>query len=270
MINQAAKLPERTLTGTAMQRIDVGGIPFVAATLPELSEHLCRRAASGRGGWVVTPNLDILRRWQRDASFRELVQDATHFTADGSPIVWASQLQGTPLPARLAGSDLFVDLYVKSARAGLRIALIGGNPGAAEAAVKALAQRNGLPDNVTRTLCPPVGFESIPSEMAALETMLHEWEPHIVFVGLGSPKQEKLIAALRCHRPQAVFLGVGISFSFVAGEVARAPRWAQLAGLEWLHRLIQEPGRLGARYLKYGLPFAGELLLTSWMRRFKT
>ena len=78
----------------------------------------------------------------------------------------------------------------------------------------------------------------------------------VVYVALGSPKQEKLIAALRHRLPQAWWIGVGISFSFLCGKVRRAPRWLQRVGLEWLHRLAQEPSRLAGRYLRHGLPFA--------------
>lgn len=249
--------------------VPVDGLPFVASDVPRLADHIVRAASAGRGGWVVTPNIDILRRWRQDAQFRQLVESAEIFTADGLPIVWASRLQGTPLPGRLAGSDLFIDLYRRAASAGLRIALIGGNPGAAEQAVQQLGERFGLPVDVARTLCPPMGFERDPARMAEIESLLTDWQPHIVFVGLGSPKQEQLIARLRPLRQSAWFLGVGISFSFVTGEVRRAPVWMQKAGLEWVHRLVQEPGRLAKRYLQDGLPFAAGLMLRSVGRRWR-
>ena len=83
--------------------------------------------------------------------------------------------------------------------------------------------------------------------------------PDIVFVGLGSPKQEHVIASLRSCLPSAWWLGVGISFSFVCNRVRRAPPWMQKLGLEWVHRLWQEPGRLARRYLIDGLPFAATM-----------
>lgn len=238
--------------------IRVDGLPFAALTVPQLTDHIVTEAGAGRGGWVVTPNIDILRRWRTDAAFRELVRGATVFTADGRPIVWASQLQGTPLPARLTGSDLFVQLVPRAQAAGLRIAMIGGNEGAAEAAAAKLMPGAGV--DAVRCLCPPFGFEQNAAEMARIERLLTEWQPHIVFIGLGSPKQEKLIAHLQPLRPQAWYLGVGVSFSFVAGDVKRAPGWMQRSGLEWIHRLVQEPGRLARRYLVDGVPFALGLL----------
>lgn len=251
---------------TTLPTIQVDGLPFVASTVPELTGHIVAEAAAGHGGWVVTPNIDILRRWRVEPAFRALVSDATIFTADGRPIVWASQLQGTPLPARLTGSDLFVALMAAAADAGLRIALIGGNEGTAEAAAARLIPEAVAAGRV-RTLCPPFGFEQQPQEMARLETLLTGWQPQIVFIGLGSPKQEKLIARLRALAPRAWYLGVGVSFSFVAGDVKRAPGWMQRSGLEWVHRLVQEPGRLARRYLVDGIPFAAGLLWRSASRR---
>ncbi|WP_440821460.1 WecB/TagA/CpsF family glycosyltransferase [Roseateles sp. 22389] len=251
---------------TTLPTIQVDGLPFVASTVPKLTGHIVAEAAAGRGGWVVTPNIDILRRWRVEPAFRALVSDATIFTADGRPIVWASQLQGTPLPARLTGSDLFVALMAAAAGAGLRIALIGGNEGTAEAAAARLIPEAVAAGRV-RTLCPPFGFEQQPQEMARLETLLTGWQPQIVFIGLGSPKQEKLIARLRALAPRAWYLGVGVSFSFVAGDVKRAPGWMQRSGLEWVHRLVQEPGRLARRYLVDGIPFAAGLLWRSASRR---
>ncbi len=261
----ATTAPSTLTSAAGLPTIPVDGLPFVATTVSPLADHIVAQAGAGHGGWVVTPNIDILRRWRMDADFRQVVADANVFTADGRPIVWASQLQGTPLPARLTGSDLFIELVRKAHAAGLRIAMIGGNEGAAEAAAAKLLPQ-AAPGSVL-CLCPPFGFEQQPAEMARIQQLLTEGRPHIVFIGLGSPKQEKLIQRLRPLAPQAWYLGVGVSFSFVAGDVKRAPGWMQRSGLEWLHRLTQEPGRLAKRYLVDGIPFAIGLLWRSATRR---
>jgi N-acetylglucosaminyldiphosphoundecaprenol N-acetyl-beta-D-mannosaminyltransferase len=87
---------------------------------------------------------------------------------------------------------------------------------------------------------------------------------------LGKPKQDLLINQLRARFPRAWFIGVGISFSFVSGAVLRAPLWMQRFGLEWLHRLSQEPRRLATRYLIHGLPFAAGLLGSAAIRRLRS
>src|SRR5262249_32977844 len=101
-----------------------------------------------------------------------------------------------------------------------------------------------------------VGFEKDPAQLESIRRQIVAAKPDIVYVALGFPKQELLTKYLRPALPRATFLGVGIALSFIAGEVKRAPRWAQQAGLEWLHRLVQEPRRLARRYLLQGLPFA--------------
>jgi N-acetylglucosaminyldiphosphoundecaprenol N-acetyl-beta-D-mannosaminyltransferase len=116
---------------------------------------------------------------------------------------------------------------------------------------------------------PPVGFDRDPEAMGALRARLRAARPDVVFVALGFPKQERVIAELRRELPAAWFLGVGISLSFVAGDVARAPDWAIRFGLEWLHRLGQEPGRLFGRYVVAGLPFAARLFAHAAVRRMR-
>ena len=95
-------------------------------------------------------------------------------------------------------------------------------------------------------------------------------QPDIVFVGLGFPKQEHLIEKLRPLMPNAWWVGVGISFSFVSGRVSRAPRPLQALGLEWTHRFVQEPRRLAKRYFVHDLPFAFELLTAALLTRARS
>jgi N-acetylglucosaminyldiphosphoundecaprenol N-acetyl-beta-D-mannosaminyltransferase len=142
--------------------------------------------------------------------------------------------------------------------AGRSIFLLGGNPCAGERAAAELARLNpGL--RVAGTRCPPFGFERDANEMRAIGEELEARRPDVVFVGLGFPKQEDLIQALRPRLPGAWFLGVGVSFSFVSGEIRRAPEWMRRVGLEWVHRMWQEPRRLFGRYVLLDLPSAARL-----------
>lgn len=242
--------------------VRLAGVPLHAVTSRRSVAHVMSELDAGRGGWVVTPNLDYLRRLVRDRTFRELCRDADLAVADGMPLVWASRLQGTPLPERVAGSDLISSFASAAAHDGRSIFLLGGNPGAADDAARVLQQRNpGL--TIAGTHCPPMGFESQPEQIEALTDALRQAQPDLIFVGLGSPKTELWINRLRTVAPDAWWIGVGISFSFLSGEVSRAPRWMQASGLEWCHRLAQEPRRLVRRYLVDGLPFAAQLMAGS-------
>lgn len=244
------------------ERITLLGVPIDRVTSAQAIDHIAHALREGRGGWVVTPNLDILRRLVVDAGFAALCAPADLRLADGMPLVWASRLRRTPLPERVTGSDLIWSLTDRAARDGRSIYFLGGNPGAAEHAAALLqAKSPGL--RVAGTECPPIGFDADPDALASLEARLVAARPDILYVALGSPKQERLIVRLRAALPSTWFLGIGISFSFVTGEVRRAPRWMQKSGLEWVHRLVQEPRRLGRRYLIDGLPFAVRLMARS-------
>lgn len=246
--------------------IDMMGVELHAVTQQQAVEHILSELDAGRGGMLVTPNLDHLYRCVNDLSFAALVGEADLVVADGMPLVWAARVQGTPLPARVAGSDLIWSLSEAAARRKRSVYLLGGAPGTAESAAKVLVDK--YPElTVAGVYCPPMGFERDPAETARIAEQLRAARPDIVYVALGSPKQERLICSIRSALPQAWWLGVGISFSFVCGEVNRAPRWMQRVGLEWLHRLVQEPRRLFKRYILQGLPFVPRLLAHAAWRR---
>lgn len=251
-----------------LQNVRLLGIDLTCTDAVGACTHIIDSIAARRGGWVITPNLDILRRLVRDRAFRDLCSETHLRLADGMPLIWASRLQGTPLPERVAGSDLIWRLAEHAAAAGRSIYLLGGNPGSAEHAGRILQERSPSL-RVAGTACPPMGFEGNPSYLESLDQMLVASSPDIVFVGLGSPKQEHLIRRLRTVLPNAWFLGVGVTFSFTAGDISRAPMWMRRAGLEWCHRLAMEPARLWKRYLVHGIPFAVQLLTSAVITRLR-
>jgi N-acetylglucosaminyldiphosphoundecaprenol N-acetyl-beta-D-mannosaminyltransferase len=250
-----------TLESTALTTgtVSLMGLEVNAISERETIAFVLEQLSRGRGGWVCTVNLDVLRQWRGSADVRELVTEADLVVADGMPLVWAAGLQGSPLPERVAGSTLVSSLTAAAADAGASVFLLGGNPGTAEAAVSKLSETSPGA-RIAGTLCPPFGFERDPELVAQIRDTLIEVAPDIVYVGLGFPKQERLIAELRQHLPETWFLSCGISFSFLAEQIHRAPAIVQRLGLEWLHRLAQEPGRLYRRYLLEGIPFMLELM----------
>lgn len=207
-----------------------------------------------------------MRSIRRDPLLRAQSLAATIRVADGMPLIWASKVQGSQLPARVAGSDLITTVSAAAADAGRSIFLIGGDPGTADAAASILRQRYPALA-VTGTHCPPHGFESDPDQLRRVRARLAEAAPDFVYVGLPFAKASLLVDHARTALPHAWFLGLGISFSFLCNDVSRAPGWMQRTGLEWLHRLGQEPRRLYRRYLLEGLPFAALLLFDAWRHR---
>jgi len=236
-------------------RVRLMGMPIDPVTNAQAVDHVLQSLAAGRGGWAITPNLDQLRRYSLQPELRGMYERAELILADGMPLLWAAQVQRTPLPERVAGSELIYTLSEGAAKAGRSIYLLGGNEGTAEQASGKLCEMYpGLKAAGWR--CPPVGFEKSDTEMAAIVADLVQAQPDIVYVGLGFPKQERLIERIRRHLPTSWFLGIGISFSFVCGEVSQAPRWMRKVGMEWVHRMVQEPRRLFRRYVIEDIPFA--------------
>lgn len=245
----------------------IEGIPFIKLRMKEVVNLIVHRHSQGFGGWVVTPNMDILHRLVTDISFRALVNsETTIYTADGAPIIWLSRMLGAPLPERVTGSDIFVELVAQAAANRKSIFLLGGNPGVAEIAARKLQEIH--PElRVAGCYAPPFGFEGNLGEMEKIREFLVTTRPDVVFVGLGSPKQEKLIALVRDLLPTSWWLGIGVSFSFVAGDVKRAPVWMRRVGLEWFYRVLQEPKRLFKRYFLINIPFAIILFARNLIKR---
>ncbi|TMR01686.1 WecB/TagA/CpsF family glycosyltransferase [Actinomadura soli] len=241
-------------------RIVLRGVPFDALTEAQVVEHVAAGLARGAGGHLVTPNIDIVRQARRDAEARSLVTGAGLVVADGTPILWGARLARRPLPARVTGASLIWTLSEAMARDGRSIYLLGGGaPGVPERAGEVLAERYpGL--RVAGASAPPMGFDRDERQVAAVAADLAAAKPDLVFVGLGFPRQDRLITVLRPALPGAWFVGCGAAIPFAAGEMERAPEWMQRAGLEWLHRLVGEPRRLFGRYILHDLPFAARFL----------
>ena len=243
------------------------GAPMDVVTEAQAVQAIVDAAANARGHWTITANLDHLRRYRCEPIAKSLINDADLIVADGMPLIWASRLAREPLPERVSGSSMVWSICEAASVQSQSIFLLGGDPGVAEKAAAIFRDRYpGL--KIAGTSCPPVGFESDEIELARIQRQLAEARPRIVFVALGFPKQDLLIRRLRSSLPSASFLGVGISLSYVTGDVSRAPRWICNLGLEWAYRLSREPTRrLTRRYLFDGLPFALQLTASAVRHR---
>ncbi|GIJ65261.1 WecB/TagA/CpsF family glycosyltransferase [Virgisporangium ochraceum] len=251
--------------------VHLGGLRFAALTEGEVVHRVRTALARGIGGRIATPNIDILRQAEHDERIRGDLETADLLVADGAPLVWAARLAGTPLPERVTGSGLIWSLSYGLAQDGSSVYLLGGDPdtdGATRAADNLLARFPGL--RIAGCESPRFGFDRDRRSLQAVMQRVVEAEPDLVFVGLGFPKQERLIEQLRPVLPTSWFLGCGAAINFVAGDCVRAPAWMQRSGLEWAHRLAKEPRRLARRYLREDAPYAVRLLATSAMRRDRT
>lgn len=198
---------------------------------------------------VATANVDFVvnavpwRPWRRGGELLQCLRAADIVTADGMPIVALSRLVGDPLPERVAGSDMTPELCRACAAEGLRFYVLGGT----DDSLREAFSRLGLSASpaIAGTDSSRVDLDGDQSETLR---RIANARPDILFVALGNPKQELWIRRNLSRIDAPVAIGVGGSFNFVAGRVKRAPLWMQRCGLEWVHRIVQEPGRLWRRY----------------------
>lgn len=188
------------------------------------------RRKSGKQTLVVTPNAEIAFRASKDPAFSALLSSADLVLPDGQGVVLASRLLGTPLKTKVAGIDYGEALLRLCAVHGLSVFFYGGKPGVAEAAAEKTAER--YPELKVTGVCD--GYRPLPVTP----------EADVLFVCLGSPKQEEWAAAHRSFLPCSVIACLGGSLDVWAGIAERAPLFLQKAGLEWLFRLVNEPSRL--------------------------
>ena len=197
---------------------------------------------------IVTPNVDVLMNLQRDEEYREIYKKASLVLTDGVPLLWASRFLGTPIKEKISGSDIFDDICKLGAEKGYKLFFMGGREGAASHAAEIM--RSKYPKiKIVGIDSPPVGFENDKNEMDRIKKLIKKTKPDILFLGLGSPKQEKWYNRYSVELGIPVTMGIGITFEYTSGMVKRAPVWMQKIGLEWFFRLMMEPKRLWRRYL---------------------
>jgi len=259
MESQAAAAPGRP-------RVRAGDIWLDALTEREVVSAVRDAWLAGRGGSIITVNVDVARTVARRPELADLMAAGSLVVADGMPLVWAARLGGNPLPERVTGSSLVFSLSAAAAADRRSVYLLGGADGVPDQAAAALCARfPGL--RIAGADSPPLGFDQTEEGVRRAVTAVGAAAPDLVLVGLGFPKQERLIGRLRQVRPGAWYLGCGGGIPMAAGVTPRAAPLVQRAGLEWAHRLALEPRRLAGRYLRDDLPFAIALLARAALRR---
>jgi N-acetylglucosaminyldiphosphoundecaprenol N-acetyl-beta-D-mannosaminyltransferase len=234
---------------TPSESVNICHVHVHATTMPQAVDLLSNYAATSTGpAYVVTPNAQHVVLLKKDQHFREIYAHASLVLPDGFSLLLAARLFGKRLRERVTGVDLFKALCGRAAETGLRVYFMGGQPGSVDFAARKL--KGAYPALIVAgTHCPGRGFEYDPKQLAEIARRIREVKPHILFVGLGAPKQENWIYEHGLKLGVPVCMGIGGSFEMVGGMTARAPRWVQRLGLEWLFRLAVEPRRMWKRYL---------------------
>jgi N-acetylglucosaminyldiphosphoundecaprenol N-acetyl-beta-D-mannosaminyltransferase len=228
--------------------VRVWGIPLTPYTLEEALGRIDQLVAAGRPNYLITANLHYAMLSDQNPDLRAVNEGAAFILADGMPLVWAARWQKTPLPCRVAGSDLIWKIGERSAAKGHRLFLLGGAPGIADEAARKLRERYpGL--IIAGTACPP--FRDLNEvEERDLLAEIRGSGAQILIIAFSQPKGELWMARVCEKLMIPVCVQLGASLDFVAGKVRRAPRWLQRSGLEWAFRLAQEPRRLVGRYFR--------------------
>jgi N-acetylglucosaminyldiphosphoundecaprenol N-acetyl-beta-D-mannosaminyltransferase len=222
------------------------GLPVSVLDMPRAVAAIDAAIGARRGGYVCVRDAHGVMAAQADRHLMDIHENAFLVVPDGMPLVWFGRLYGNDM-ARVCGPDLMLELCRHAATRGRRQYFYGGTDESLAKLRPALEEKfPGL--NMVGIESPPfrpVTTEPDPEGVARIRAA----DPDIVWVGLGSPKQEYWMRANAHLLPNSILIGVGAAFNFHAGTVRRAPVWMQRSGLEWLFRLLQEPKRTWRRYL---------------------
>jgi N-acetylglucosaminyldiphosphoundecaprenol N-acetyl-beta-D-mannosaminyltransferase len=214
---------------------------------------------SGGKGYVCATGVHGVMEARRNAEVRRALADAILVVPDGMPTVWMGRLQGLRQMRRVFGPDLMLEVFRASALEGCRHFLYGGAEGVASDLQTALERR--FPKcHIVGTYTPPFRplNQQEESDLRALVSRLH---PDIIWVGLSTPKQELFMAHYLPSLETRVTIGVGAAFDYHTGRLKDSPQWLKPLGLQWLHRLAQEPRRLWKRYLVNNPAFVSQAIL---------
>ena len=240
-------------------RADILGIGVHAINMQQAVAAIDDAVRARRKGYVCVTGVHGVMEAQSDVEFKRILNNSLLTTPDGMPTVWVGRLQGFQQMERVYGPDLMLEVCRLSEERGYTHYFYGGNDGIAAKLANSLRER--FPKlRVVGSTTPP--FRSLnPVEELALREELEKSRPDLFWVGLSTPKQERFMAryfeSLNC----TLMLGVGAAFDIHAGIKKDAPAWIKRSGLQWLHRLLQEPKRLWKRYLVNNPKFIFEITL---------
>ena len=241
------------------RRVELFGVDVDALTMDETVQRIMELVAAGTPVQHVVLNASKVVMMSEDPSLRDVIAACPVVNADGQSVVTASRLLRRPLPERVAGIDLFIELVKRSAADGRSVYFLGARDDVLEEmirrfrtqhpALRIAGSRNGYWD-----------------DDAAVVAQVRAASPDLVFLAIPSPRKEFWLAQHMPAMGVPFAMGVGGSFDVVAGKVKRAPRWVQRIGCEWVYRLVQEPRRMWKRYLVGNTKFVWLVLRARWHR----
>ncbi len=261
-------LSARPHINSATDYANVLGVKVSAVNMNLAVQLADQWISSGKPGYACVTAVHGVMEAQDDPSFLGILNNAVLNVPDGMPITWVGRFQGHSGMNRVFGPDFMLALCELSLERGYRNFLYGGQPGVADQLRDVLRMR--FPGLQIVGTCTPPFRELNPQEEEALFGQIRTLKPDILWIGLGAPKQERFMARYFEQLQVPLMIGVGAAFDFHTGRIRDCSDWMKRAGLQWLHRLVQDPGRLWKRYLRTNPAFLWHIALQlAGLRRFR-
>ena len=258
-----ARSTGRDATGRpSATRVDVLGCPVDALSMKETVAR-CLELIEGDGGRQVSVNVSKLAQLRADQSVAEFVTSSDVISADGKPVVWLARVLGTPLPERVSGIDLMRELLVEAERRELRVFVLGASQAVLDEALARISARHA-----DLAIAGHHGYFAN-EESSSVTDVIRNAHADILFVAMPSPAKELWLDRNLDQLGVPFAMGIGGTIDVVAGKRARAPVWAQRAGLEWAFRLAQEPRRMWRRYLQAVFELSRLMFRALYLRAFR-
>ncbi len=235
------------MEATNQRRVNILGVGVTPLQKGEALQRMAAAIADGAKGYICVTGVHGVMEAQTDSGLRSIINHSLLTTPDGRPTVWVGWLQGFHRMTQVTGPDLMLQVCEDSAKTGHTHFFYGGDVGVAEQLKASLESRYpGL--RVVGTYTPP--FRPLnPSEEKELQDTVARLKPDMFWVGLSTPKQERFMAEYISKLDTKLMIGVGAAFDIHTGRIKDSPDWIQAIGLQWVHRIYQDPRRLWKRYL---------------------
>lgn len=225
-------------------------IKFDDLSQDELLVEMKKKIESNEVAITCTPNLDGMRVAYKDKELRDNINNATFVTIDGKPVQWIARwCRKKNFKYKISGSDLTPEVLKMANENGYTVAIFGGKDGIAEKAKENI--EHDFPNvKVILTICPDFGFENNEQKSLDYIQQINDSNANIILMCTGFPKTEKFIFKYKDKFSSGLYLLVGATVDFLAGNIKRSPKWMSNIGLEWLYRLSKDFRRLFKRYWK--------------------
>ncbi|MBR2023318.1 MAG: WecB/TagA/CpsF family glycosyltransferase [Clostridia bacterium] len=245
-----------------MEKIEFLNTYVNAYSMQDCLQDIQNRIETGKKSYLVSVNVDVVVKMEKDPLLKEITDNADIVTIDGKPLIWIAKKHKKPITEKISGSDLVPKLCEVAGQKGYTVFILGGAEGVAEQA-KANLENKIENIKIVGTCAPPVGFDADDTQTAQVIEQINQASPDILLLCLGCPKQEKFLYANWDKLNAKMSVCAGATVDFLSGRIKRAPKWMSNHGLEWLYRFFKEPKRLFKRY------FIDDMKIFTIARKYK-